>query len=404
MFSNKLFALIVLWAICFLASPASALCGAGSSQCFVVAAGGNSGTAATWSATSGGATCSGTTCPTGPSSTDSVCLDSAAGTLTINAALTIASFDQSGTCTGGSGTAYAHTSTVSGDQTITISGTVFKLVASGLTAVTTTQPQVNFTSSSTTALTSAGNAFGGLTVNGTGGVQLQDALSCVQYSTTLNSTLQLTAGTFDGNGKAVTNCFLSIAGAGTKTFSPGTATWTWNGNNSGIGAVSIGGSSNTLNTTNWSIDFKDTATGTGTDNLNFPNSGFSLAGITLRTGGAGRAYAINGNITITATLAFTGTGIYLCLPAGYTLTANGATITLNGTSGNFNFINTDADQGAGTLSVSSGTVTCNWCILRGFKGSGGATFNAANSIDQGQNTGWTITAPSFGGSAFIIGG
>ena len=46
-----------------------------------------------------------------------------------------------------------------------------------------------------------------------------------------------------------------------------------------------------------------------------------------------------------------------------------------------------------TLSVSSGTVEGNYLVLQDIVATGGATFNANNSTDQGNNTGWNITAP-----------
>ena len=47
-----------------------------------------------------------------------------------------------------------------------------------------------------------------------------------------------------------------------------------------------------------------------------------------------------------------------------------------------------------TISVSSGTVDGVHLILQDMAATGGATFNAQNSIDQGNNSGWNITAPA----------
>ena len=46
-----------------------------------------------------------------------------------------------------------------------------------------------------------------------------------------------------------------------------------------------------------------------------------------------------------------------------------------------------------SISKSSGTLNCEYLILKHIHGIGGATFNAVGSIDNGDNTGWNITEP-----------
>ncbi len=41
--------------------------------------------------------------------------------------------------------------------------------------------------------------------------------------------------------------------------------------------------------------------------------------------------------------------------------------------------------------MASGTVSCDWLELQDSHASGGATFVATNSVDDGNNTGWTIS-------------
>lgn len=53
--------------------------------------------------------------------------------------------------------------------------------------------------------------------------------------------------------------------------------------------------------------------------------------------------------------------------------------------------------------TASGTLTLNYGALFGITATGGGTFNATNSYDQGRNTGWIIT-PSVGGVIGVIGG
>ncbi|GEM_PF-1393607 len=47
-----------------------------------------------------------------------------------------------------------------------------------------------------------------------------------------------------------------------------------------------------------------------------------------------------------------------------------------------------------TFSASSGTIDIDFVTLQDIHATGGATFNATNSIDNGNNDGWTITAPA----------
>ncbi len=70
-----------------------------------------------------------------------------------------------------------------------------------------------------------------------------------------------------------------------------------------------------------------------------------------------------------------------------------ASTTLNnyffGTAGNLTELT--ANSLTFTLSKSSGTVTCNYVKITGSAATGGATWRAANSINNGGNTGWVFT-------------
>ncbi|XOV93255.1 MAG: MBG domain-containing protein [Bacteroidota bacterium] len=60
------------------------------------------------------------------------------------------------------------------------------------------------------------------------------------------------------------------------------------------------------------------------------------------------------------------------------------------------------DGAEGTFSISSGTVDIDYVTLKDVHATGGATFNATNSIDNGNNDGWNITAPT-GSDYFWVG-
>jgi hypothetical protein len=64
---------------------------------------------------------------------------------------------------------------------------------------------------------------------------------------------------------------------------------------------------------------------------------------------------------------------------------------INSDCNNFGTLNSLYPGGISTLNVPSGNVNLNYVQLSGITATGGATFTANNSIDNGNNTGWTIT-------------
>lgn len=82
---------------------------------------------------------------------------------------------------------------------------------------------------------------------------------------------------------------------------------------------------------------------------------------------------------------------------GYTF-LNNSTTTINGTfnaTGNCNAlidIRSNVVTTQATISKASGTVNVSYAIIKDMNATGGATFNAANSGDLGNNTGWNFTA------------
>lgn len=78
---------------------------------------------------------------------------------------------------------------------------------------------------------------------------------------------------------------------------------------------------------------------------------------------------------------------------------NGDTQTFNelvadGSASNLIEIASDSDGDQATLSQSSGTVDLTFVRLKDIIATGGASFNATNSYDDGNNSGWTITEPT----------
>lgn len=218
------------------------------------------------------------------------------------------------------------------------------------------------------------------TFNGVGGTWvLQDALTMGS-----NRTLTHTNGTIDLNGKTLTVGSSYTTATGTKNL-------TFNGGTLVCPANTPAAFSNVAPT-----GFTTTA-GTGTGTISMTGSaaksfagGGSTFNCTLNQGGAGTlniedANTFN-NITNTvqpATVAF---------PGAVTTTFNN--FNLNGTAGNLISLTSTAPGTRATLSKASGTVSCNYISITDSAATGGASWYAgANSVNNGNNTGWIFTAP-----------
>jgi hypothetical protein len=81
-------------------------------------------------------------------------------------------------------------------------------------------------------------------------------------------------------------------------------------------------------------------------------------------------------------------GSELQLNSGITINAD--TFTLNGTNGGAIAIHTNAPGSEATFSQTSGIVDGNYLILTDIHATGGAIFNASESIDNGNNDGWNF--------------
>ncbi|MEO6669979.1 MAG: gliding motility-associated C-terminal domain-containing protein [Ferruginibacter sp.] len=66
----------------------------------------------------------------------------------------------------------------------------------------------------------------------------------------------------------------------------------------------------------------------------------------------------------------------------------------SGTCGDLIYINSDIADSTATISHLPGNVTIAYAVLKDIHTAGGATFTANNSLDLGNNTGWTINTPA----------
>jgi len=121
------------------------------------------------------------------------------------------------------------------------------------------------------------------------------------------------------------------------------------------------------------------------------------ADATINNNGTYGEVSISGNGTITGS----NTIGDLTLAAGKSYTFNDGqnqlitgTVTANGSCAAPITIQSDHATNQTTLSKSSGSVSVNYCVLQGMNATGGATFTANNTVDLGNNTGWTITPPT----------
>ncbi|WOK06924.1 T9SS type A sorting domain-containing protein [Imperialibacter roseus] len=102
----------------------------------------------------------------------------------------------------------------------------------------------------------------------------------------------------------------------------------------------------------------------------------------------------NGNSTIKGSNSFEvltiEAGSSIALQQGTTQTINQA-FNLSGTKASPINFSSDLSGSQATVSMSSGTVDATYLVLKDIAATGGATFNAAETIDNGNNTGWNIS-------------
>ena len=223
-------------------------------------------------------------------------------------------------------------------------------------------------STGTETLTSNSIDFKGATIkiNGAGSSwTLADALS---IST---GTLNLLNGTLNTNGQAVTIKNLDSSNANTRTLTCGASAFT------------VTGDWDMTTATNLTYTKGTSTIAMSGNNAFFRGGGQSYNSVTL----TGTPITISGANTF-ATLALTAAK-QVNLPASTTQTVT--TLTATGTAGNLITIRSTTTGTAATISKASGSVTCDYLDLQDSTATGGATFNPGqNSLDSGNNTGWTI--------------
>lgn len=335
---------------------------------------GNWTSANTWAATSGGAAGAGA-----PTNADNAIFDAASGNINVT-------IDSGATCADATFTGYIGTLTHTAAVTWTIKGSLTFVAGMTYTKGNATSSQISFTSTTTgKTVTTAGKSLGSVTWNTNGGGwTLQDAL-------TTAGTLQMpttTTGIFNSNGQNITARDISGTGTGARTV-------TFDG--SAITLTGAGGTTIVNFGTSTNMTFSNTGT---TYNLTGNGTPHTWAGGGLSYGAVTISAATTGGMTITGANTFASwvwshTSVAtLTLPASTTTTFTTAPAFRGGAAGKLLTILSSSAGTAATISVAAGTVRANHCSIKDSTATGGATFEAYDSIDVSGNTGWSFKRPA----------
>jgi hypothetical protein len=229
-------------------------------------------------------------------------------------------------------------------------------------------------------ITTSGRQLGSTTINGSG------ITVTTNGAVTIGGTTTLTAGTFNAANFNVTTGSFSSSNSNTRTLNMGSGTWTI----SGSGATAW----NTATTTGLTVA-PSTSTITMTSSSAKTFDGGGLTYYNLRQGGSG-ALTIQGNNTFND-ITNTVQPNTVTFTAGTTQTVSN--FSLSGTNASNRItINSSSPGSQFTLSKASGTVNASFLSIRDSNATGGATWNALNSLNVSNNTGWIFP----GGNMFLM--
>ncbi|MGY3443704.1 hypothetical protein [Bradyrhizobium sp. USDA 4473] len=203
-----------------------------------------------------------------------------------------------------------------------------------------------------------------------------------------NNNVTLSASSFALNGN----------GTATRTFRMGNGTWSLTTTTSGVTAVwAINQSTGlTFNANGSTIVFSGNAP-SGSAPRELFSVGLTYNNITFSGAGCHMIGQAANNITFN--LVTIGPKASLILSA--TNNFNFGALVTTGTASSPSGLFSDTPTSQATVTITSGTQTFSNIALRDIAFTGGATFNATNAFDLGNNSGTTITAPSGGGAGMI---
>lgn len=273
---------------------------------------------------------------------------------------------------------YANNIVFSGNSTVFgINGNVLNLYAGGNTTLASggTYSNVALKQIATGTLNSNGQSLLSYSVQCGTGVS---GTATLGSALTTTSNIQLLGGTFTTANYSVTTPYFSATGAQVAVFNMGSSTFTISGSSTQAWSVVDSASNVTINR--------------GTSNINM------TSGSSKTFTGGGKTYynltqAGNGILTIAGNNSFANI-LNSIQPVTVTFTSGTTqTVTdfgLTGTVGLPVTINSSTAGVPATLSKSSGTVTVSYLAIQDSNATGGATWNAIYSTNNGNNTGWNI--------------
>jgi hypothetical protein len=220
-------------------------------------------------------------------------------------------------------------------------------------------------------LTSAGKQWGKpwYITSVTGTLTLQDA-----FITTSN--FYIVSGTFNGNGQSITTLILYMYAGG--TIIPGAGQWSITGTGTALNGAG------TMTMTSSTIKF----TNTSATAITFAGGGKTYNDVWFSRGASAATNTLTGSNTM-ADFRDDGSAAHSILFTPGTTTVV-TSFTVSGSAGNLITIGSVGDAATHTLSDAGGTNSCNYLDISYSVAQGGATWNAINSTDSGNNTGWVF--------------
>jgi hypothetical protein len=256
----------------------------------------------------------------------------------------------------------------------------------------------DFRGTGTQLITSNGVAFDQpIGLSGTGTYSLQDAF--VTGSTRL---ITLTTGTLQTNGYSLTCGNFSYTGGGTKAFNlstsvitvlGGSGTTGWVGSNSGTTYTSVTSSTIVFTTTGTAAFSGGQGTAAGNQFGTVTMSGLNGTLILGTSGGQTVARCTTLNNTVSPCTITNG------CTTGFTVT----NFNVSGTAGNLVTFNSNTAGTARTINQASGTVNAYYLNIQDSTASGGAVWNAYDSTNSGNNTGWNFLTANSGNFLLMFG-
>jgi hypothetical protein len=261
-------------------------------------------------------------------------------------------------------------------------------MGSGMTCLAGTTGH-NFIGTGTQLITSNGVVFDQpINLQGTGTYSLQDA-----FRTSAARQIGLFTGTFQTNGYSVTCGNFSYNNSGTKALDLSNSTI----NIQGTGWIGL--NTNTTYTSVASSTIVFTTTGTATFSGGQSGSGNQFG--TIRMSGLSGTLNLGGSATVARCITLENTVSPCTITNSCTTAFTVDNFNVSGTAGNLVTFNSNTLGTARTINQASGTVNASYLNIQDSTASGGAVWNALNSTNAGNNTGWNfLTANS--GNFFMV--